>query len=105
MELALAVSLADVSGHRLYLRNTTEQPVLLASLPQYTGAANVIKRLLDIIGSLCALIISSPILLGVAIAIKLDDGGPVFFSQTRIGLHGKRSKCINSVPWSPMLRS
>lgn len=92
MELALAVSLADVSGHRLSLRNTTEQPVLLASLPQYTGAANVIKRLLDIIGSLCALIISSPILLGVAIAIKLDDGGPVFFSQTRIGLHGKPFK-------------
>lgn len=92
MELALAVSLADVSGHRLYLRNTTEQLVLLASLPQYTGAANVIKRLLDIIGSLCALIISSPILLGVAIAIKLDDGGPVFFSQTRIGLHGKPFK-------------
>lgn len=92
MELALAVSLADVSGHRLYLRNTMEQPVLLASLPQYTGAANVIKRLLDIIGSLCALIISSPILLGVAIAIKLDDGGPVFFSQTRIGLHGKPFK-------------
>lgn len=92
MELALAVSLADVSGHRLYLRNTTEQPVLLASLPQYTGAANVIKRLLDIIGSLCALIISSPILLGVAIAIKLDDGGPVFFSQARIGLHGKPFK-------------
>lgn len=92
MELALAVSLADVSGHRLYLQNTTEQTVLLASLPQYTGAANVIKRLLDIIGSLCALIISSPILLGVAIAIKLDDGGPVFFSQTRIGLHGKPFK-------------
>lgn len=92
MELALAVSLVDVSGHRLYLRNTMEQPVLLASLPQYTGAANVIKRLLDIIGSLCALIISSPILLGVAIAIKLDDGGPVFFSQTRIGLHGKPFK-------------
>lgn len=92
MELALAVSLADVSGHRLYLRNTAEQSVLLASLPQYTGAANVIKRLLDIIGSLCALIISSPILLGVAIAIKLDDGGPVFFSQTRIGLHGKPFK-------------
>ena len=92
MELALAVSLADVRGHRLYLWNTTEQPVLLASLPQYTGAANVIKRLLDIIGSLCALIISSPILLGVAIAIKLDDGGPVFFSQTRIGLHGKPFK-------------
>ncbi len=33
MELALSVSLADISCHRLYLRNTAEQPVLLASLP------------------------------------------------------------------------
>ena len=89
MELALAVSLADVSGHRLYLRNTAEQPVLLASLPQYTNTTYVIKRLLDIVGSVCALLISSPLMLGTAIAIKLDDGGPIFFSQKRIGLHGK----------------
>lgn len=89
MELALAVSLADVSGHRLYLRNTAEQPVLLASLPQYTTVTAVVKRVVDIIGSACALLISSPIMLGVAIAIKLDDGGPVFFSQQRVGLHGK----------------
>ena len=89
MELALAVSLADVSGHRLYLRNTAEQPVLLASLPQYTNATYVIKRLLDIVVSAFALLISSPLMLGTAIAIKLDDGGPIFFSQERIGLHGK----------------
>lgn len=89
MELALAVSLADVSGHRLYLRNTAEQPVLLASLPQYTNTTYVIKRLLDIVGSAFALLISSPLMLGTAIAIKLDDGGPIFFSQQRIGLHGK----------------
>lgn len=88
MELALAVSLADVSGHRLYLRNT-QQPVLLASLPQYTNATYVIKRLLDIVVSAFALLISSPLMLGTAIAIKLDDGGPIFFSQKRIGLHGK----------------
>lgn len=89
MELALAVSLADVSGHRLYLRNTAEQLVLLASLPQYTNTTYVIKRLLDIVGSAFALLISSPLMLGTAIAIKLDDGGPIFFSQQRIGLHGK----------------
>lgn len=92
MELALSVSLADISGHRLYLRNTTEQPVLLASLPQYTNSAYAVKRILDIVCSALALIISSPLMLGVAIAIKLDDGGPVFFSQTRIGLHGRPFK-------------
>lgn len=89
MELALAVSLADVSGHRLYLRNTAEQPVLLASLPQYTNTTYVIKCLLDIVGSAFALLIFSPLMLGTALAIKLDDGGPIFFSQKRIGLHGK----------------
>ena len=92
MELALPVSLANISGHRLYLRNTTEQPVLLASLPQYTNSAYAVKRVLDIVCSALALIISSPLMLGVAIAIKLDDGGPVFFSQTRIGLHGRPFK-------------
>lgn len=92
MELALSVSLADISGHRLYLRNTTEQPVLLDSLPQYTNSAYAVKRVLDIVCSALALIVFSPLLLGVAIAIKLDDGGPVFFSQTRIGLHGRPFK-------------
>lgn len=92
MELALSVSLADISGHRLYLRNTTEQPVLLASLPQYTNSAYVIKRVLDIICSAVALVVFSPLMLGVAIAIKLDDGGPVLFSQTRIGVHGRPFK-------------
>ena len=92
MELALSVSLADISGHRLYLRNTTEQPVLLASLPQYTNSAYAVKRVLDIVCSALALTVFSPLLLGVAIAIKLDDGGPVFFSQTRIGLHGRPFK-------------
>ncbi len=92
MELVPSVSLADISGHRLYLRNTTEQPVLFASLPQYTNSAYAVKRVLDIVCSALALIISSPLMLGVAIAIKLDDGGPVFFSQTRIGLHGRPFK-------------
>lgn len=88
----MSVSLADISGHRLYLRNTTEQPVLLASLPQHTNSAYVIKRVLDIICSAVALVVFSPLMLGVAIAIKLDDGGPVLFSQTRIGVHGRSFK-------------
>lgn len=89
MELALSVALADVAGHRLYLRNTTEQPILLASLPQYRATTFLLKRIFDIVLSSLALIISSPIMLGVAIAIKLDDGGPIFFKQTRVGLHGR----------------
>lgn len=89
IELAISVSLADIGGHRLHLRNSAEQQVLIASLPQYRTTTYVIKRIIDIVLSVVALVISSPIMLGVAIAIKLDDGGPVLFKQTRVGIHGK----------------
>lgn len=89
IELAISVSLADIGGHRLHLRNSAEQQVLIASLPQYRTTTYVIKRIIDIVLSAVALVVSSPIMLGVAIAIKLDDGGPVLFKQTRVGIHGK----------------
>ncbi|HCP70704.1 MAG TPA: lipid carrier--UDP-N-acetylgalactosaminyltransferase, partial [Clostridiales bacterium] len=45
------------------------------------------KRLLDIILSGCAIVILSPLLLIIAVAIKIDDPGPVLFRQKRVGLH------------------
>lgn len=61
------------------------------------------KRLLDIIISLSILVILSPVLLVIALAIKIDSPGPVVFKQERIGLKGKvfniykfRSMCVNA---------
>ena len=48
-----------------------------------------IKRLLDILVSLLGLVILSPLLIGIAIWIKIDSSGPIFFRQLRVGLHGK----------------
>ena len=45
----------------------------------------VVKRIFDIVASLCGLIILSPMLIIVAICIKLDSKGPVFFKQKRVG--------------------
>lgn len=62
-----------------------------------------IKRMLDVILSVIGLIILSPLLLIVAIAIKLESKGPVIFQQDRLGLHGQvfkiykfRSMCIGA---------
>ncbi|RID84730.1 sugar transferase [Peribacillus asahii] len=62
-----------------------------------------VKRLLDIVLSLIGLTILSPILLVVAIAIKLESKGPVIFQQERLGLNGKvfkiykfRSMCVGA---------
>ena len=50
----------------------------------------MIKRLVDIAVSAVGLIALSPLLLGVAVWIKLDSSGPVFFRQTRLGRSGRR---------------
>lgn len=48
-----------------------------------------VKRAFDIVSSLCAMIVLSPIFLITAIAIKIEDGGPVVFSQDRVGKDGR----------------
>jgi len=53
----------------------------------------LLKRLLDIVGAIVCLIIMATLLTFVALAIKLDSQGPVFFTQERIGLNGRIFKC------------
>ena len=45
------------------------------------------KRFLDIILSACGIVVLSPVYLLISLAIKIDDPGPVFFKQKRVGLH------------------
>ena len=47
----------------------------------------VFKRLIDIILSGCGIIVLAPVYLIIALAIKMDDPGPVFFRQKRVGIH------------------
>ena len=54
----------------------------------------VLWRAVDIIAALAFLIFFTPLLLAAAAAIKLQDGGPVLFGHTRIGLGGHRFKCL-----------
>lgn len=49
----------------------------------------MIKRLFDIVASGCGLLVLSPVLLLVALWVKLDSKGPVFYRQVRVGLHNK----------------
>lgn len=48
------------------------------------------KRLIDIVGSLVLIILTSPIMLAAAIAVKISSPGPILFKQVRVGLMGKR---------------
>jgi lipopolysaccharide/colanic/teichoic acid biosynthesis glycosyltransferase len=51
-----------------------------------------VKRLMDILGATAGILLLSPVLLAVSLAIVLEDGWPVFFAQTRVGQYGKLFK-------------
>ncbi len=53
-----------------------------------------VKRAVDIVASLCALIVFAIPMVVIGIAIKLDSGGPIFYRQERLGLNGKPFDCI-----------
>lgn len=59
---------------------------LPTDLPCVTSTA---KRFLDVVGALVGLTITAILYIPIAVAIYLDDPGPIFFSQTRVGLHGR----------------
>lgn len=54
----------------------------------------VIKRAFDVVSSALGIVLASPIMLAVAIAIKLYDGGPVLYKQTRLTKDGKEFKLL-----------
>ena len=56
-------------------------------------ANQILKRLFDLLGAFVGLVVSFPLIFLSIIAIKLDDGGPAFFSQTRVGENGRKFKC------------
>lgn len=57
----------------------------------------VIKRSLDIVGAVVGLVLTSPLWLLVPIVIKLDSHGPVFYTQTRVGINRRKQdrRCFN----------
>jgi len=50
---------------------------------------SALKRAVDLAGAIAGLLLLSPLLLLTAAAIRLEDGGPVFFKQTRVGFRGR----------------
>lgn len=64
----------------------------------------VFKRIFDIGASFFGLVILSPILLLIAILIKIDSKGPVFFKQQRVGKNKKILKSISLEQWLLMQR-
>ena len=57
-----------------------------------------VKQLMDLVLSILSLIVLSPIILFLAIGVKLSSPGPIFYKQPRVGRYGREFRYINSDP-------
>jgi exopolysaccharide biosynthesis polyprenyl glycosylphosphotransferase len=94
IELIVVPSLTDVAGPRIHMRPVAGLPLLHLQEPQVDEASGLSKRIFDFLGALSAIVLLAPLMGAVALAIKLEDGGPVFFRQRRVGRDGQGFSCL-----------
>lgn len=88
-ELVLSSPLADVAGPRMTLKPVEGLPLIQVEIPTFEGGRYLLKRAMDILVATLALLLVAIVTPFVAIAIKLDTRGPVFFRQRRVGRDGR----------------
>jgi len=88
VELLVHPGLVEVAGPRMHIRPHVGLPLLHVEQPYFTGWRRFVKRATDIVLTSLGLLVISPVLALIALAIRVDDGGPVIFRQTRVGLDG-----------------
>jgi exopolysaccharide biosynthesis polyprenyl glycosylphosphotransferase len=89
IDLVLAPALADVAGPRIHTRPVAGLPLIHVEAPEFRGGRKLVKGFFDRSLALLGLLLTLPLLVAIAVGIKLDGRGPVFFRQTRVGLGGR----------------
>jgi exopolysaccharide biosynthesis polyprenyl glycosylphosphotransferase len=105
-EVVVAPVLMEVTGPRLNISPVFGLPLLRVAAPRFDGARWVVKSMVDRAISAVALLIISPVLVGIAGAIWLHDRGPVLYRQVRVGRDGQvfsmlkfRSMVVDADRW------
>jgi lipopolysaccharide/colanic/teichoic acid biosynthesis glycosyltransferase len=83
----------------LWCRTTSDTPIREETIGPDSfvpsrAARSVVKRSMDLVGAFCGLILLIPVLVLIAILIRLDSRGPVIFRQKRVGLSGRTFWCL-----------
>ena len=91
-DVYVAPTLLDVAGSRTTIRPIAGLPLLHMEHPQREGSKLVLKTFFDRTAAAVALFALSPVFATIALAIKAEDRGPVFFKQVRVGRNGQTFK-------------
>jgi exopolysaccharide biosynthesis polyprenyl glycosylphosphotransferase len=83
-------ALAGVEGQTIWRRGAS---LVAFNRPGLRAGQLLLKRVLDVVGSIAGILILAPLMAVIALAVRLDSRGPVVFSQRRIGLRGNPFRC------------
>lgn len=89
VELFVHPGLVEVAGPRMHMRPHVGLPLLQVEQPHFTGWRRIVKRGTDVVLTAAGLVAIAPVLAVIAALVKLGDGGPVLFRQTRVGIDGR----------------
>lgn len=89
-DLCVAPALLDVAGPRTTVRPTAGWTLLHVDHPQLSGPRQVVKDLFDRCVAVLAIMMLLPLMLAIALIIRLSDNGPALFTQERVGKDGQR---------------
>ncbi|MGZ4626474.1 MAG: sugar transferase, partial [Kineosporiaceae bacterium] len=88
VDILVAPGLTDCVGPRIHVRPVAGLPLLHIEQPELSGAHRLLKAAFDLMASLAALLLLSPLLLGIGLVVRLTTPGPALFRQVRIGRGG-----------------
>jgi len=101
VELVVSSPLADIAAGRVHERPVDGLPLMHVETPDYSRRLG--KRTLDVVGAGIGLLLLAPVFAVLALVIRADDRGPVFFRQTRVGRGGRefsilkfRTMCVDA---------
>jgi exopolysaccharide biosynthesis polyprenyl glycosylphosphotransferase len=89
IKLSVVPPMRAMLGTAVELNHIAEMPVIEYRTWGTSPSTMAIKRALDVVVAACALVVLVPLLVAIAIAIRLDSRGPALFTQLRAGRHGK----------------
>ncbi len=92
--LVLAPSIVDIAGPRLKTRPVAGLPLIHVETPRFSQGQRFAKRGFDILGSALFILLLSPVLLAVTVAVSWTSVGPLLYKQERIGLNGRPFKML-----------
>jgi exopolysaccharide biosynthesis polyprenyl glycosylphosphotransferase len=88
-DLCVSPALLDVAGPRTTIRPTAGLTLLHVDHPQLSGIRLVVKDLFDRCVAAMILLLLSPLMIVLGVAVRLSDGGPALFTQFRVGKDGR----------------